>query len=66
MAIEKVTVARPDEKDDTLPKRFDEPMPDGPSGGHVSHLDRMLPEYYELRGWEDGKPGSEKLRELGL
>ena len=63
---EKVAVARPDEKDDTLPKRFDEPMPDGPSGGHVSHLDRMLPEYYELRGWEDGKPGSEKLRELGL
>ena len=54
------------EKDDTLPKRFDEPMPDGPSKGHVSLLDRMLPEYYELRGWEDGKPGSEKLRELGL
>ncbi len=55
-----------DEKDDTLPKRFDEPMPDGPSKGHVSLLDEMLPEYYELRGWEHGKPGSGKLRELGL
>ena len=64
---EKVTVARPDEKDDTLPKiLMSEPMPDGPSSGHVSQLDRMLPEYYKLRGWEDGKPGSEKLRELGL
>ncbi|MEA1906741.1 MAG: aldehyde ferredoxin oxidoreductase family protein [Euryarchaeota archaeon] len=55
-----------DEKDDSLPKRFDEPMPDGPSKGHVSLLDAMLSEYYELRGWEHGKPGSGKLRELGL
>ena len=55
-----------DEKDDTLPKRFDEPMPDGPSRGQVSHLDEMLSGYYEIRGWEHGKPGSEKLRELGL
>jgi len=55
-----------DEKDDVLPKRFDEPMPDGPSKGHVSLLDEMLSEYYELRGWEHGKPGSGKLRELGL
>ncbi|MBA1342709.1 MAG: Tungsten-containing aldehyde ferredoxin oxidoreductase [ANME-2 cluster archaeon] len=56
-----------DEKDDTLPERLtSEPMPDGPASGQVSQLSLMLPEYYELRGWEHGKPGSEKLRELGL
>ena len=56
-----------DEKDDTLPERLtSEPMPDGPASGQVSQLSAMLPEYYELRGWEHGKPGSEKLRELGL
>ncbi len=56
-----------DEKDDTLPERLtSEPMPDGPASGQVSQLSMMLPEYYELRGWEHGKPGSEKLRELGL
>ena len=56
-----------DEKDDTLPERLtSDPMPDGPASGQVSHLSLMLPEYYELRGWEHGKPGSEKLRELGL
>jgi aldehyde:ferredoxin oxidoreductase len=56
-----------DEKDDTLPERLtSEPMPDGPASGQVSQLSAMLPEYYELRGWEHGTPGSEKLRELGL
>lgn len=56
-----------DEKDDTLPERLtSEPMPDGPASGQVSKLSAMLPEYYELRGWEHGTPGSEKLRELGL
>ncbi len=56
-----------DETDDTLPKRLlSEPMPDGPSKGEVSHLDEMLPEYYALRGWVNGRPGQEKLRELGL
>ena len=56
-----------DEKDDMLPKRLvSEPIPDGPSKGRVSHLDEMLPEYYELRGWRHGKPGPAKLKELGL
>ncbi|MHC1574569.1 MAG: aldehyde ferredoxin oxidoreductase family protein [Candidatus Methanogasteraceae archaeon] len=56
-----------DEKDDTLPARLtSDPMPEGPASGQVSKLSLMLPEYYELRGWEHGKPGSEKLRELGL
>ncbi|MBW2115912.1 MAG: hypothetical protein JRH04_14030 [Deltaproteobacteria bacterium] len=31
------------------------------------HLERMLPEYYRLRGWdENGIPTSEKLQQLGL
>jgi len=30
-------------------------------------MDRMLDEYYELRGWnEEGIPGQDKLRELSL
>lgn len=56
-----------DEKQDTLPKRLlKEPMPDGPAKGKISHLSEMLPEYYELRGWENGKPTEKKLKELGL
>jgi len=57
-----------DAKDDTLPARFLEtPMPEGPSEGHVVRLSEMLPEYYELRGWDkEGKPTEAKLLELGL
>ena len=55
-------------KDDTLPKRFLEvPMPEGASKGHVVKLKEMLPEYYELRGWDkEGRPTKEKLKELGI
>ncbi|MCF8127514.1 MAG: aldehyde ferredoxin oxidoreductase family protein [Deltaproteobacteria bacterium] len=55
-------------KDDSLPKRIThEPLPDGPAKGHVCELDRMLPEYYTLRGWtDDGAPGQEALKHLGL
>jgi len=54
-------------KDDTLPKRLlKEPMPEGPSKGHLVKLGEMLGEYYALRGWKDGKPTHEKLKELGL
>ncbi len=59
-----------DKKDDRLPKRlYTEPLPDGPSKGEVvdaQQFERMLEEYYKLRGWVDGKPTPEKLRELGL
>ncbi|MHA1593306.1 MAG: aldehyde ferredoxin oxidoreductase C-terminal domain-containing protein [Candidatus Baldrarchaeia archaeon] len=52
---------------DTLPKRFlEEPIPRGLLKGQVVHLDRMLGEYYELRGWKDGRPTRSKVRELGL
>ncbi len=55
-------------KEDRLPDRLvKEPLPAGPAKGQVVHLDKMLPEYYELRGWDkEGVPTQEKLRELGL
>jgi aldehyde:ferredoxin oxidoreductase len=54
-------------KDDTLPPRLlKEPIPTGPSKGEVFELDRILPEYYKLRGWIDGVPTKERLGELGL
>jgi len=56
-------------KDDTLPPRiFDEKLPeiDGPRLER-QHLDQMLDEYYQLRGWDqEGRPKEEKLDELGL
>jgi len=55
-------------KDDSLPKRLtEEPAPTGPAKGLVCHLDKMLDEYYQLRGWtEDGTPAKEVLGRLGL
>jgi aldehyde:ferredoxin oxidoreductase len=55
-------------KDDTLPKRMlTEPMPEGPGKGQVVRLDKMLPEYYKLRGWTaKGIPSAKKLAELGI
>ncbi|GAI19017.1 unnamed protein product, partial [marine sediment metagenome] len=36
--------------------------------GHVVYLDKMLPEYYKLREWDEktGYPTRKKLEELGL
>ena len=52
---------------DTLPSRLlKEPMPEGAAKGHVVKLDVMLNEYYNLRGWKDGRPTRAKLEELGL
>jgi len=55
-------------KDDTLPQRFfDEPSKSGPTEGAISGLDVMLPEYYQLRGWnEQGEPAGETMSRLGL
>ena len=55
-------------KDDTLPKRIlKDAAKTGPAKGLVNGLDKMLPEYYELRGWTaDGVPTSETLSRLGL
>lgn len=55
-------------KDDTLPERFlKESVVEGPAKGQIVELDVMLEEYYAERGLdEDGKPGKDKLIELGL
>ena len=46
---------------------LNEPLPDGPAKGHVVELDKMLSEFYELRGWsEEGIPTKEKLEELEI
>ena len=56
-------------KDDTVPDRMTmEPMPDGPCKGHVLHLDTLLDQYYESRGWnkKTSYPTRDKLKSLGL
>jgi len=55
-------------KDDTLPERLlKEPVTSGPAKGRVAELDKMLDEYYQVRGWDkDGIPTDEKLEELSL
>ena len=40
-------------KDDTLPPRvLKEPAKTGPAKGLTNGLEKMLPEYYQLRGWD--------------
>ncbi len=54
-------------EDDTLPKRIlEEPIPEGPSKGHISKLNITLPQYYEARGWVAGFPTEETIKRLGL
>lgn len=55
-------------KDDTLPERLlKEPVNSGPAKGKVVELEKMLNEYYEVRGWdEESIPTDEKLEELSL
>ncbi|MBW2610196.1 MAG: aldehyde ferredoxin oxidoreductase family protein [Deltaproteobacteria bacterium] len=56
-------------KDDTVPRRFlEDPLPFGPSKGHIFKLEPMLNDYYKLRGWDNktGIPNDKKLEELGL
>ncbi len=55
-------------KDDTLPPRLTrEPAKAGPAKGLVNGLDKMLPEYYALRGWSvEGVPTAETRARLGL
>ncbi|MDH5708556.1 MAG: aldehyde ferredoxin oxidoreductase family protein [Hylemonella sp.] len=55
-------------KDDTLPKRLlTEAAKTGPAKGRVNDLGKMLPHYYEVRGWDkDGKPTADTKKRLGL
>lgn len=54
--------------EDTLPKRIlTEPAPSGPAKGKVNELGKMLPEYYQIRGWsKDGVPTADTLKRLGV
>jgi len=54
--------------DDILPQRhLKEAVSEGPSKGLVNQLDKMLPEYYGIRGWDsEGRPTEDKLKELGI
>ncbi|HKI98034.1 MAG TPA: aldehyde ferredoxin oxidoreductase family protein [bacterium] len=53
---------------DTLPQRLlKEAAKTGPAKGRVADLDKMLPQYYELRGWSrDGVPTDETMSRLGV
>ena len=54
-------------EDDRLPKRLtEEPISDGPSKGQISQIHVTLPQYYEVRGWENAFPTKETLERLGL
>jgi aldehyde:ferredoxin oxidoreductase len=55
-------------EEDKLPRRLlEEPIPEGPSKGHVHRLAELLPQYYKERGWsEEGIPTEAKLAQLGI
>ena len=55
-------------KDDDLPPRLKmEPAKVGPAKGLVNGIDKMRPEYYKTRGWdEQGVPTGDTLSRLGL
>ena len=54
--------------DDNLPQRLlKDAAKTGPAAGKVNELSKMLPEYYQLRGWTpDGVPTNETMSRLGL
>lgn len=55
-------------EDDVLPELALRPINGGGQEGHVPDLDKMLPEYYALRGWNSttGKPSRQRLKTLGM
>jgi aldehyde:ferredoxin oxidoreductase len=55
-------------KDDALPERMTKvPIKSGPAKGMLSKVPEMLPEYYQLRGWDSkGVPTPERLKQLQL
>jgi len=54
-------------KDDRLPKRILMPLKEGSAAGSVPDVEKLLREYYELRGLDqDGKPKKEVLIKAGL
>ena len=55
------------EGSDYLPDRFTKEASTMPGSlGNVCELDKMLPEYYEKRGWVNGVVSEAKLKELEI
>jgi aldehyde:ferredoxin oxidoreductase len=54
--------------DDTLPARLlKDAAKTGPAAGKTNGLDKMLPEYYQVRGWTaEGVPTNETLSRIAL
>jgi len=55
-----------DGKDDSLPERYLKEPGSGAASQSVCELDLMKVEYYQARGWEDGRVPDAKLRELQI
>jgi aldehyde:ferredoxin oxidoreductase len=54
-------------RDDRLPGRILTPLKDGAAAGSIPDVEKLLREYYEIRGLnEDGRPKKEVLMKVGL
>ncbi len=54
-------------KDDSLPDRLTKTPQDPNNPRTIVNLDKMLPVYYRIRGWNtDGSPSKRTLRKLGI
>jgi len=53
---------------ETIPALLTRPLPDANSRGFVPPAEKMLREYYQIRGWDivSGRPSAPKLDQLGL
>ncbi|MGA2158171.1 MAG: aldehyde ferredoxin oxidoreductase family protein [Dehalococcoidia bacterium] len=54
--------------DDNLPAIALRPIPDSGQQGHVPNMKKMLPEYYQIRDWNNvtGKPSKTRMQDLGM
>jgi aldehyde:ferredoxin oxidoreductase len=54
-------------RDDRLPKRILTPLKEGAASGSVPDVEKLLREYYEIRGLDEGgRPKKEVLIKAGL
>jgi aldehyde:ferredoxin oxidoreductase len=60
--LERLYDLRAGGKRDYLPSKFSIPLPDG----RFCPIDKMISSYYVKRGWNEGVPTEEKLKDLGL
>jgi aldehyde:ferredoxin oxidoreductase len=53
---------------DRLPRLLLEPLADGPVAGQTPDVERLLADYYAVRGWDpgSGQPAPDRLARLGL